>query len=152
MKKQFRKTWIHEVIIEAETKEEAQQVWESISLGKLDQEVADEEIYSHEFVESVSFEDENYDEWNGFDEKPIEWTKEDAAAAYKEGWSIYNCHGSEQGLWQVQSNDEQGLLKDDTEAWMLVGRGEQPHHINARRYLKENNRQEYERIIKHTIN
>ena len=62
MKKQFRKTYRHEVIIEAETKEEAQQIWESISLGKLDQEVADGEIYSHEFVENVSFEDENYDD------------------------------------------------------------------------------------------
>ena len=62
MKKQFRKTYRHEVIIEAETKEEAQQIWESISLGKLDQEVADGEIYSHEFVENISFEDENYDD------------------------------------------------------------------------------------------
>ena len=62
MKKQFRKTYRHEVIIEAETNEEAQQIWESISLGKLDQEVADGGIYSHEFVENVSFEDENYDD------------------------------------------------------------------------------------------
>ena len=63
MKKQlFRITYRHEVIIEAKTKEEAQQIWESISLGKLDQEVADGEIYSHEFVENVSFEDENYDD------------------------------------------------------------------------------------------
>ena len=61
MKKIFRKTYRYEVIIEAETNEEAQQIWESISLGKLDQEVADGEIYSHEFVENVSFEDENYD-------------------------------------------------------------------------------------------
>jgi translation elongation factor EF-Ts len=58
MKKQFRITWTHEVIIEAETKEQAQKIWESISLGKLDQEVADGEIYSHDFV----FENENYDE------------------------------------------------------------------------------------------
>ena len=61
MKKIFRKTYRYEVIIEAETNEEAQQIWESISLGKLDQEVADGEIFSHEFVEDVSFEDENYD-------------------------------------------------------------------------------------------
>ena len=60
MKKIFRKTYRYEVIIEAETNEEAQQIWESISLGKLDQEVADGEIFSHEFVEDVSFEDENY--------------------------------------------------------------------------------------------
>ena len=62
MKKQFRKTWRHEVVIEAETVEEAKSIFESINLGKLDMEVADGEIYSHEFVESVSFEDENYDD------------------------------------------------------------------------------------------
>tara|TARA_R110002167_G_C12524675_1_gene638533 strand:+ start:119 stop:310 length:192 start_codon:yes stop_codon:yes gene_type:complete len=61
MKKIFRKTYRYEVIIEAETNEEAQQIWESISLGNLDQEVADGKIYSHEFVENFSFEDENYD-------------------------------------------------------------------------------------------
>lgn len=59
-KRQFRKTWRHEVIIEAETKEEAQKIWEAIALGKLDQEVAEGEVYSHEFVENVSFEYENY--------------------------------------------------------------------------------------------
>ena len=50
----FRKTWRHEVIIDAKTKEEAKTIWEHISLGKLDREVADGEIYSHEFVEDVS--------------------------------------------------------------------------------------------------
>ena len=56
----FRKTWRHEVEIEADTKHDAQQIWESISLGKLDKELADGEIVSHEFVESISFEDEEY--------------------------------------------------------------------------------------------
>ena len=59
MKKQFRKTWRHEVIIEAETKEEAKAIWEHINLGKLDAEVADGEIYSHEFVEDVTFDEES---------------------------------------------------------------------------------------------
>tara|TARA_R110000751_G_scaffold134837_3_gene237415 strand:+ start:3147 stop:3335 length:189 start_codon:yes stop_codon:yes gene_type:complete len=58
----FRKTWRHEVVIKAKTKEKAQQIWESINLGKLDQEVADGEIFSHDFVETVSFEDEDYNE------------------------------------------------------------------------------------------
>jgi hypothetical protein len=62
MKKQFRKTWRHEVIIEAKTAEQAKLIFESINLGQLDREVADGEIYSHEFVENVSFEDENYDD------------------------------------------------------------------------------------------
>ena len=60
--KTFRVTWRHEVIIEAKTAREAREVWAHISLGQLDREVADGEIYSHEFVERVSFEDENYDD------------------------------------------------------------------------------------------
>jgi hypothetical protein len=62
MKKQFRKTWRHEVIIKAETAEEAKLIFENINLGQLDREVADGEIYSHEFVEIVSFEDDNYND------------------------------------------------------------------------------------------
>ena len=58
MKTQFRVTYRHEVIIEAETSEEAQLIWQGLDLGKLDREVADGEIYSHEYVEAVSFEDE----------------------------------------------------------------------------------------------
>jgi hypothetical protein len=61
-KQRFRKTWRHEVIIEAETAEEANQIWENINLGQLDREVADGEIYSHEFVEKVSFEDHDYND------------------------------------------------------------------------------------------
>lgn len=58
MKTQFRVTYRHEVIIEAKTSEEARQVWESIDLGKLDKAFDDGEIHSHEYVECVSFEDE----------------------------------------------------------------------------------------------
>ncbi len=57
MENKFRVTWRHELFIDAKTKEEAKQIWESISLGKLDQEVADGEIYTHGFVEKVSFEE-----------------------------------------------------------------------------------------------
>lgn len=62
MKKQFRVTYRHEVFIEAETSEEAQLIWQSLDLGKLDQEVADGEISSHDYVEAVSFEDDEYNE------------------------------------------------------------------------------------------
>tara|TARA_R110000772_G_scaffold15512_1_gene44965 strand:- start:3654 stop:3848 length:195 start_codon:yes stop_codon:yes gene_type:complete len=60
----FRITWRHEVNLQAETKEEAKQLWEALSLGQLNREVADGEITSHEFVEQVSFEDEEYNEIN----------------------------------------------------------------------------------------
>lgn len=61
---QYRKTWRHEVIIEAKTAEQAKEIWESIDLGRLQQEVADGEIRSHEHVEDVSFEDEDYNDVN----------------------------------------------------------------------------------------
>ena len=59
MKTQFRVTYRHEIIIEAETSEEAQLIWQGLDLGKLDKAVADGEIHSHDYVESVSFEDED---------------------------------------------------------------------------------------------
>ena len=58
MKAQFRITYRHEITIEAETSEEAQLIWQGLDLGKLDKAVADGEIHSHDYVESVSFEDE----------------------------------------------------------------------------------------------
>lgn len=56
---QFRRTWRHEVYIEADTPEQAERIWQSINLGQLDREVADGEIYSHSHVENISFEDED---------------------------------------------------------------------------------------------
>jgi len=55
----FRITWRHEVNLEAETKEEAKEIWEALDLGRLDQEKV-----SHEFLERVSFEDGEYNEIN----------------------------------------------------------------------------------------
>lgn len=62
MKQHFRKTWRHEVIIEAETAEEAKSIWEMIDLGNLDMAVTNGEIVSHEFVQNISFEDQDYNE------------------------------------------------------------------------------------------
>lgn len=58
----FRRTWRHEVIIEADSPQEAKQIFEEIDLGQLNKEVAEGEIFYHEFVESVSFEDEEYND------------------------------------------------------------------------------------------
>ena len=60
--KTFRRTWRHEIIIEAETKDQARQIWEDINLGDLNRELEDGEILSHGFVENVSFEDDEYNE------------------------------------------------------------------------------------------
>jgi hypothetical protein len=58
----FRKTWRHEVIIEANSAEEAKVKWEELNLGNLDQEVKDKSAFSHDFIENVSFEDEEYND------------------------------------------------------------------------------------------
>lgn len=64
----YRITYRHEVIIEAETSDKAKDVWESISLGSLDNTLnikfPSGELVSHEFVERVSFEDEDYNDIN----------------------------------------------------------------------------------------
>ena len=62
MKTQFRITWRHEVIIVAKTPQEARERWEQVRLGSLDSEEGSEFIHSHNFVEEVSFEDEDYNE------------------------------------------------------------------------------------------
>ena len=59
---QFRMTWRHEVIIEAETPQEARDIWEQTRLGSLDHEESVGHIIHHDFVEKVSFEDEDYNE------------------------------------------------------------------------------------------
>lgn len=58
----YRITWRHEVNIEANSQEEAERKWESINLGNLNEGVESGLASSHEWVEDVSFEDENYNE------------------------------------------------------------------------------------------
>jgi len=75
------------------------------------------------------------------------WTKKDSYKAIKEGWNLYHSRGSVDGDFQVQRNDEQGLLKNDIEAWKIVAKGSDTHHLKAKRILKELNTEEYKRII-----
>jgi hypothetical protein len=56
---EYRITYRHEVIIEADSDSEAKQKWEALELGQLDRE---ESVVSHEYIETVSFEDEDYNE------------------------------------------------------------------------------------------
>lgn len=60
--KEFKKTWRHEIIIKANSKEEAKEIWQNIELGNLDKEVDNKKIFSHQFIESISFQDENYND------------------------------------------------------------------------------------------
>ncbi len=58
---EYRITYRHEVIIEADSDSEAQQKWEELELGQLDSEGS---VVTHEYVELVSFEDEDHNEVN----------------------------------------------------------------------------------------
>ena len=62
----FRITWRHEIVIEAETKEDAKLVWDNANLGELNYEIDIKQqggtVISHEFIEIVSFEDESYND------------------------------------------------------------------------------------------
>ena len=53
----YTKTWRHSVMIEAESPKEAQDIWEALDLGDLEQAETEEQIYDHRFVEDLSFED-----------------------------------------------------------------------------------------------
>ena len=62
----FRITWRHEIVIEAETKEDAKLAWCTTDLGNLDYYTLIKQkngaVISHEFIEMVSFEDEKYND------------------------------------------------------------------------------------------
>jgi len=58
----FRVTWRHEVYIEAHNSKQALEIWEDLNLGKLDKECKTGVIEDHNYVETISFEDENYND------------------------------------------------------------------------------------------
>ena len=76
----------------------------------------------------------------------MEWTKENSKSAIIEGWDLYHTEGSVDGDRQVQRNDEQHLLEDDHQAWVIVNKGVEPHHLKAKQILKRENLKEYKRI------
>ena len=74
------------------------------------------------------------------------WSKQDSIEATKEGWDLYDSTGSVDGDLQIQRNDEQNLLSEDSDAWKIVKGGSESHHIKAMELLKVNNPKEYKRI------
>jgi hypothetical protein len=76
----------------------------------------------------------------------LTWTVEDSRAAANEGWNLYDSSGMD-GLVQIQRNDDQALLRNDQEAWILVRNGNRPHHIKALAMLMEMNMPEYGRVM-----
>jgi hypothetical protein len=78
----------------------------------------------------------------------LTWTKKDSQLATKEGWNLYYSKGSLGGDRQVQRNDEQDLLSEDSDAWVIIKTQELPHHKKALEILKEDNIKEYNRVLK----
>lgn len=68
------------------------------------------------------------------------WEPRHADAARKEGWSIWDCNGSENAPWQICKFDcpdeaDSGELAEDCDAWRLVCEGTGEHHQLAREFL-----------------
>lgn len=81
-------------------------------------------------------------------------------AAVREGWTVFDCDGSENGRWQIQGFDTPEDWADrtgevppkisDRDAWMKVMKGDGEHHIAAREFIKTANPQEYEAMVQIT--
>jgi hypothetical protein len=78
----------------------------------------------------------------------MNWSNSDSLIASTSGWDIFNCIGSEGGVFQVQRVDDMGILKDDIEAHKIVANGTHRIHIYARKFLKEMNPKEYFKVMK----
>ena len=77
----------------------------------------------------------------------LKWTKKDSELSTKEGWDLYDSQGSVDGDLQIQRNDEQGLLNEDLDAWIIVKPQKLQHHKKAMEILKVRNIDEYNRIL-----
>lgn len=74
----------------------------------------------------------------------------DNGKAVDEGWSIFECFGSENGRWQLQKLDDAGKFNTDIDAWRLVldyADAGSEYHQQALQFLKDNNPMEYDCII-----
>ena len=56
MEKIYSVTWLHEVQFKANSDADAENIWQNIDLGKLDQEVDKNHILAHDFIDDRSFE------------------------------------------------------------------------------------------------
>lgn len=93
------------------------------------------------------------------------WTEDDWLSANAEGWNIWFCDGSDNGLWQIcRYDDPEGVQADcpewgvidggfteDADAWLQVWRraaGGSSLHQRALDYVKAHNPPEWHAIIK----
>jgi hypothetical protein len=81
-----------------------------------------------------------------------EFLEFDNDQAFREGWGIFECHGSDNGNWQLQKDDEYNLFDSDPSAWIFVvasANSGSEYHKQALNFLELNNVYEYNTIIKH---
>lgn len=81
--------------------------------------------------------------------------------AVAEGWTIFDCDGSEYDRWQVQafadaSDAERAYevpnvpqLDNDDVAMQILGQGNETHHVAARAFLKKHSPREYAAVMKY---
>ena len=80
------------------------------------------------------------------------WSNEHCEAAQREGWDIFDTHGSDGGPWQIQRFDDASevpgapQLKDDESAWRIVIQGTAAHHEAARQFIRTHSPQEWASI------
>lgn len=66
----------------------------------------------------------------------------DNVQAFREGWSIFECGGSDSGPFQLQRVDDLEVFPSDDEAWTYVinkAREGSAYHKGALDYLREHN-------------
>ncbi|WP_439357911.1 hypothetical protein [Bradyrhizobium sp. DASA03007] len=74
----------------------------------------------------------------------------DNGQAIDEGWSIFECFGSENGPWQIQKMDDAGKFNTDIDVWRLVvtyADAGSVYHQRALQFIKDNNPMEYDCIV-----
>lgn len=74
------------------------------------------------------------------------WTSEDADAAYREGWGIFDSDGEV----RIEKVDERGLLADDATAWHIVAAKARDGSRMHQKALRLVSAAERERIRKET--
>lgn len=73
------------------------------------------------------------------------------AQAYREGWAIFDCDGSDNGRWQLCRIDEDEIFATDEAAWRHVwthAEAGSAYHQAALAYLKRHNPGEYDCIAR----
>lgn len=73
----------------------------------------------------------------------------DNSQAVTQGWSIFECTGSDNGPYQLQCCDDDDVFLDDAAAWGYVvkcARGGSEYHKQALAYLRDHNPMEIKAI------